>query len=338
LLKTLSENLSVKLEQRNISPRMGLLMSPFSKEMPLVKEPNTTKKSVDYFCLPRPLWRKLKKCLPNRRRSKKKAPKRGGRPRASDRAVINGIWYVLWTGCQWKAVHRDWFGVSSSVIHERFQSWTRMGIFEKLMKKMVEYYAKERGGIGWRWQSIDSKSCAAPLGGSQTGKNPTDRGKLGAKINLMVDQRGAPLSVVLTGANRHDKISAIDLIGCVLVKRPAHREQHLCADKAYDATDLRACVRSSSWLQSMQHQVDHRDQDECLTALRNSFIVFTQAPTAPQPSERPLHYPSPRKHHEASLSLLPLHYRERPPRECLYPFNQPPPKVSPIRPDQLQAG
>jgi putative transposase len=159
------------------------------------------------------------------------------------RAVINGIWYVLWTGCQWKAVHhRDWFGVSSSVIHERFQSWTRMGIFEKLMKKMVEYYAKERGGIGWRWQSMDSKSCAAPLGGSQTGKNPTDRGKLGAKINLMVDERGAPLSIVLTGANRHDKVSAIDLIVCVLVKRPAHKEQHLCADKAYDDDDAAAAA------------------------------------------------------------------------------------------------
>jgi transposase len=40
---------------------------------------------------------------------------------------------ALWTGCQWKALHRDWFGVSSSVVHERFQSWRRMGIFEKLM-------------------------------------------------------------------------------------------------------------------------------------------------------------------------------------------------------------
>lgn len=219
-------------------------MSPFSKEMRLVREPNTTKTSVDYFRLPRPLWRKLKKCLPRKR---KKVSKRGGRPRASDRAAINGIWYVLWTGCQWKAVHRDWFGVSSSVIHERFQSWTRMGIFEKLMRRMVEYYAKERAGIGWRWQSMDSKSCAAPLGGSQTGKNPTDRGKLGAKINLMVDERGAPLSVVLTGANRHDKISAIDLIVSVLVKRPAHREQHLCADKAYDAADVREFAASEGY-------------------------------------------------------------------------------------------
>jgi transposase len=42
------------------------------------------------------------------------------RPRASDRALIDAIWYVLWSGCQWKAVHRDWFGVSSSLIHERF--------------------------------------------------------------------------------------------------------------------------------------------------------------------------------------------------------------------------
>jgi hypothetical protein len=35
--------------------------------------------------------------------------------------------------------HRDWFGVSASVIHERFQRWRRMGPFEKLMKRMAEY-------------------------------------------------------------------------------------------------------------------------------------------------------------------------------------------------------
>src|SRR5215210_6794637 len=152
----------------------------------------TTQKKVDYFHLPRSLlWRKLKKSLPNNKKTSTQAC-RGGRPRASDRAVINGIWYVLWSGRQWKAVHSDWFGVSSSVIHERFQSWTKMGIFKKLMKEMAQYYARERGGIGWKWQAMDSKSCAAPLGGSQTGKNPTDRGKLGAKINLMVDERGAP--------------------------------------------------------------------------------------------------------------------------------------------------
>ena len=33
-----------------------------------------------------------------------------GRKPAENRRVVSGIWYVLWTGCQWKAVHRDWFG------------------------------------------------------------------------------------------------------------------------------------------------------------------------------------------------------------------------------------
>jgi len=198
-----------------------------------MREPNTPDR-VDYFRLPTPLWRKIKKCLPKKR----KKTKRGGRPRVCDRAVINGIWYVLWTGCQWKAVHREWFGVSSSVIHERFQRWRQMGIFQKLMRKMLAYYATERA-LRWQWQAIDSKSCAAPLGGEKTGKKPTDRGKLGAKLHLLVDERGAPLSVVLTGANRHDKVAAKELIVSVMLKRPVHKEQHLCADKAYDAQEVR---------------------------------------------------------------------------------------------------
>jgi putative transposase len=165
-----------------------------------MREATTTPKT-DYFRMPRPLWRKLKKYLPKPR---KRVSAKGGRPRASERALADAIWYVLWTGCQWKALHRDWFGVSSSVVHQRFQRWRSIGIFEKLMKRMSEYYARECSGIGWKWQAMDSKHCAAPLGGQKTGKNSTDRGNSGAKINLLVDGRGAPISIVLTGANRHD--------------------------------------------------------------------------------------------------------------------------------------
>jgi putative transposase len=205
----------------------------------------TTTPKMDYFRMPRPLWRKLKKYLPKPRNTESA---KGGRPRASERAVANAIWYVLWTGCQWKALHRDWFWVSSSVVHERFQRWREAGIFEKLMRRVVEYYARERGGIGWKWQAMDSKHSPAPLGGEKVGKNPTDRGKLGAKINLLVDERGAPLSVVLTAANRHDKVSAIGLIVSVAPKRPAHKQQHLCADKAYDSEDLREFAASAGYI------------------------------------------------------------------------------------------
>jgi transposase len=182
------------------------------------KDSTPKPKNVDYFQVPRPLWRQIKKVLP------KTPKKRGaGRPPADNRAVVNGIWYVLWTGCQWKAVHKDWFGVCSSTLHERFQRWQRQGIFARIMKLMVKFYDKKRT-IKWKWQAIDSKSCPAPLGGEQTGKNPTDRAKRGSKIHILVDQRGAPLAVVLTGANEHDKWSADDLIISVVIKRPKTKQ------------------------------------------------------------------------------------------------------------------
>lgn len=178
-------------------------------------------KNVDYFQVPKPLWKRIKKVFP--KPPKKRAP---GRPRADNQAVLNGIWYVLWPGCQWKAVPKDWFGVSSSVLHERFQTWQQAGLFAKIMKLMVKFYNKRRK-IKWKWQAMDSKSCPAPLGGSETGKNPTDRGKQGAKLHLLVDQRGAPLAVYVTGANEPDKGSADDLIISIVVKRPRKKTQHL---------------------------------------------------------------------------------------------------------------
>jgi putative transposase len=211
------------------------------------KDSTQKPKNVDYFRVPRPLWRKIKKVLP--KPPKQRGP---GRPPADNRATLNGIWYVLWTGCQWKAVHKEWFGVCSSTLHERFQTWQRQGVFAQIMRIMVQFYAKKRT-IKWKWQSIDSKSCPAPLGGEQTGKNPTDRGKRGSKIHILVDQRGAPLAVVLTGANEHDKWSADDLIISIVVKRP-NTKQHFCADKGYDFVDLHQFVEQARYIGHIKHK------------------------------------------------------------------------------------
>jgi len=201
----------------------------------LSKHISTKPKHVDYFRVPRPLWRQVKKWLP------KKPRKRGpGRPSADNRAVLNGIWYVLWTGCQWKAVQRDWFGVCSSVLHARFQTWQQTGVFAKFLHVMARFYAKKRH-VQWAWQAVDSKSVPAPLGGTATGHNPTDRSKQGSKVHILVDQRGAPLAVHITGANEHDKWSVDDLIFSMVVPRPGYA-QHFCADKGYDYPDVRNTV------------------------------------------------------------------------------------------------
>lgn len=181
-------------------------------------------------------------------------PKRRGpgRPGIGNRAVVNGIWYVLWTGCQWKAVHRDWFGVSNRVLHERFQAWQEQGIWDRAFQTLVKFYGRARQ-IQWKWQAVDSRSCAALLGGSDTGKNPTDRAKLGSKIDILVDQRGAPLALDVTGANQHDKWSAAHLVFHIVVKRPTS-EQRFCADKGYDYDDVFDVVLSQGYVPHIKHR------------------------------------------------------------------------------------
>lgn len=139
---------------------------------------------------------------------------------------------MKWTGCQWKAVHKSWLGVSSSTLHERFQEWQQAGVFLKLMMLMLRLYGRRRG-VQWLWQAIDSKSCPAPLGGDDTGKSPVDRGKRGSKLHRLVDQDRAPLAVRLSGANVHDQWLADALIVSIVVPRPDpdEVEQPLCMDQ-----------------------------------------------------------------------------------------------------------
>jgi len=60
-------------------------------------------------------------------------------------------------------------------------------------------------GVAWRWQSIDGSITKAPLVQENVGPNPTDKGKKQKQApSTLVDERGGPLSIVVTGANRHD--------------------------------------------------------------------------------------------------------------------------------------
>jgi hypothetical protein len=140
-------------------------VSPFSKEeMRLMSEANTTRRKVDYFRLPSPLWRKLKKKCSCPKRGREGGTRRWWqRPRASDREPSSQRNLVLRAFLAAVPVEGgssgDWFGVSKKRHPRAFperELETRMGILEKLIKRMAQYYyAKERDGIGWRWQKRD---------------------------------------------------------------------------------------------------------------------------------------------------------------------------------------
>jgi transposase len=192
--------------------------------------------------IPDDLWLKIQSLLPQQ-----KMAGTCGRPAVPFRRILNGIFYVLRTGCQWKAVPRE-FGTGST-IHRRFQQWVRLGVFEQLWAVMLEEH-DELVGIGWQWQSLDSASVKSPLGGTETGENPTDRGKLGSKRHVLVDQEGVPLAVELSGANRHDMKMIFKVLDNVMIDRPdpcGQEAEHLCLDKGYDYPEVDQGVKERNY-------------------------------------------------------------------------------------------
>jgi transposase len=104
-----------------------------------------------------------------------KPRKKPGRPRHEDRALFNGVIWLLRTGAQWKAMPPE-FGAKSTV-HDRFQEWVQTGAFARAWTLLLEEY-DEFVGLDLHWQSADGCLVKAPLGkkgglGKPTGPGPT---------------------------------------------------------------------------------------------------------------------------------------------------------------------
>lgn len=122
-------------------------------------------------------WEAIKEKIPKRERQAGKDYKRkpgAGRKPMEPRQVLAGIFYVLRTGIQWKALPKE-YGAASSV-HAYFTEWTQAGFFQEIWRLGLETY-DELEGIGWEWQSMDGCMIKAPLALQAVGRNPTDRGK-----------------------------------------------------------------------------------------------------------------------------------------------------------------
>ena len=107
--------------------------------------------------VPDDLWNLIEPLLPP-----VKPPGTPGRTPVPNRTVLNGILYILRTGCQWKMIPREYS--SKSTCHLRFQSWVRAGVFEQVWRVCLKHYDELRG-IDWRFQLMDSATVSAPVKG-----------------------------------------------------------------------------------------------------------------------------------------------------------------------------
>jgi len=86
-------------------------------------------------------------------------------PRIPDSDAMNGILFVLRTGCQWQALDTTTICRHSSA-HRRFVEWTEAGVFAEFWKQGLLKYDKLKG-IDWSWLSMDGAMTKAPLGGKK---------------------------------------------------------------------------------------------------------------------------------------------------------------------------
>ncbi len=104
--------------------------------------------------------------------------RRGGRPRDVNlREVLNGIFYVLWTGCQWSALPKDL--PPKSTVHHYFMLWEWDGTLERIHHALLEACReRDRRAASPTAGIIDSQSAK---GAQKGGLRSTRRASMRAR-------------------------------------------------------------------------------------------------------------------------------------------------------------
>jgi transposase len=85
-----------------------------------------------------------------------------GRPRANDRIVINGILYVLMSGCRWMDMPSK-YG-SYKTVWERHKKWSEKGIWKRIIMDSLVSYGYQKGLVDAEDLSVDSSTVPAKKG------------------------------------------------------------------------------------------------------------------------------------------------------------------------------
>lgn len=125
-------------------------------------------KAVQEFRISDALWERINPLLPAH--TPKPHPLGCHRKRIEDRDALDAIFFVLRTGCQWKAL--DVTGlVKGSTAHSRYQQWVAAGVFAHLWDEALREY-DEVIGLDLEWGARDGSQHKAPLGGEKNRPQP----------------------------------------------------------------------------------------------------------------------------------------------------------------------
>jgi len=168
----------------------------------------------------------------------------GGRPRTTDlRAVVDAIFYVLRTGCQWRYLPVDF--PPKSTVWRYFDEWRHNGTLDRIhdaLRRRVR--TAEKPYHPRTSASVDSQSVDTTSGGEARGRD-NHKNVDGRKRHVVVDGMGLLLAVPVTAASADDARAASDLFAR-LEGQPMGRVVRMYADSKYHNFDLYEWVEANA--------------------------------------------------------------------------------------------
>jgi transposase len=170
----------------------------------------------------------------------------GGRPRKTDlRDVVDAIFYILRTGCQWRYLPKDF--PPKSTVWRYYKRWRDDGTLDSVhnsLRKKVR--TQEKPYSPRTTASVDSQSVDTTCGGEERGRDNA-KNVDGRKRHIVVDSLGLLLAVLVTAASVDDAKAAQQLFPR-LNGQPMGKVKRMFADNKYHNHTLYAWVNThANW-------------------------------------------------------------------------------------------
>src|SRR6202451_456565 len=155
----------------------------------------------------------------------------GGRPRKTDtRDVLDAVFYILRTGCQWRFLPKDF--PPKSTVWRYFDQWRHNGTLDTIHDLLrTKVRTQEKPYTPRTTASVDSQSVDTTCGGEQRGRDNA-KNVDGRKRHIVVDGMGLLRAVLVTAANVDDARAAPALFAR-LEGQPVSRVRRVFADNKY---------------------------------------------------------------------------------------------------------
>jgi putative transposase len=150
--------------------------------------------------------------------------------------LVNAIFYLVRTGCQWRNLPKD-FAPWRTVYHY-FRCWKHNGLWHQIHTHLREHLRSVSGRKPQPSAAIiDSQSVKSTEASDERGY---DAGKKinGRKRHILVDTIGLVLLVMVLPANIQDRDGAKQLLAAFFSQKTRRRVKHIWADGGYTGTLL----------------------------------------------------------------------------------------------------